>query len=215
MKNLEVFKTFFGQSRQIYRSNINLFLMSYMAFLGLCLTSILPLENLGFTDGWVVIIALFIGFSGLIIVANIVLTEKARLLGTKKEKLIYGAPTYLVYALYSSLAVLLGILLFIIPGFIALIFLSLAPVASLLSVDKSKGYLKQSIELVKKNTGLVSLYVVASLLVEIVSLLIDLIPDWRVRSGVGFLYAFVEAYAMLILALVSVKIFYHLRGPST
>jgi hypothetical protein len=178
----------------------------------LCLTAILPLENFGITDGWVVLTALFIGFSSLIVVANIILIEKARLFNTKKEKLIYGAPTYLVYALYSSLAVLLGIILLIIPGFIALIFLSLAPVASLLSVDKSKGFLKQSIELVKKNTGLVSLYVVISMLVEIVSLLIDLIPDWRVRAGAGFLYAFVESYAMLILALVSVKIFYYLKN---
>lgn len=211
MKNLAIFKTFFDESRLIYRVNINLFLMSYMALLGLCLTAVLPLQNMGFTDGWSVIIALFIGFSSLIIVANIILTEKARLLGSKKEKLLYGAPTYLVYALYSSLAVLLGIVLLIIPGFVALIFLSLAPVASLLSVDKSRGFLKQSIELVKKNIGLVSIYVVLSLLVEIVSLLIDLIPDWRVRTGAGFLYAFIEAYAMLILALVSVKIFYYLR----
>jgi Uncharacterised protein family (UPF0259) len=214
MKSLSLFNSFVKESFSETKTGFPYFLTSFIAYLILCLSSIVPWEVFGIAsdNGWVLLFGVVTGLSSLVVTTNVILIENARLHNTQKERLLYNAPTYLVYMLYSTLAVLAGIILLVIPGFLALIFLSLAPIAAVLSKDKETGYLKQSVNLTKKNATLVSFFVFSSLAVEVVSLLFDFIDSWQIRLVVGIIYSFVEAYSLLILTVISVRIYYHLEG---
>lgn len=217
MSAIRIFTAELKESVGDFKKHFPLFLPSIIFMLILCNLSFIPWEILGFESGSNVeiITGLFIGILAMVVSVHVILIEKSRLLGSPKEKLAYGAASYIVYTLYSSLIVLLGIVLLIIPGFLALIFFSLAPVVALLSRDQKEGYLKQSINLVKKNTGLVVCYLGASMGVEIVSILLDLIDNWKMRVTIGIFYSFFEAFATVILTIFSVRLFYYLnRLPS-
>ena len=216
MKSINLFKNFLSESITDFKNNKSLFFTSAIWMLIFCLLSCIPWEAMGFESGsgWEISVGVVVGILTLIVVANIILIEKARLSNKAKEKILYGAPSYLVYTLSSSLVVLAGIILLIIPGFLALVYLSMAPVAALLSENKKDGFLKQSVALVKKNVGVVAVFVGVSLGIEVLSMGVDFISKWQVRLFVGVLYSLFEALSSVILTMVSVKIYYYLNSSS-
>lgn len=238
-------KYFFGCLRDSFKDfkvNFGIYLPSYIGFLIVGLVSCIPWEGLGFSDKSFqeVLASISIGLASLILVTNVVLIEKSRIKNRERERLLYAAPTYLIYTLYSTLIILAflagaaflpayqkGIMqgatfamlanvvtfsFFAIPAILAGICVAMVPLASVLIDNDSVNYFKLSFKMARKAPILVFLFATSSLFVETPSLVIDLLgQEWVSRLIAGILYSFVDAMIIIVLTKASVAIFYHLK----
>jgi hypothetical protein len=155
---------------------------------------------------------IIIGILSLIVIVNVILIEKSKTKMLEKEQLMYAAPTYLIYTLYSSLIILAGLFCFIVPGIIAAILVGMVPLASILIDNDSVNYFKLSYKMARKDTVMIICFGLASLFIELPSFAFDLIPDWRIKLGVSVVYAIVDAAIITILTITAVRVFYHLKA---
>lgn len=213
MTSIKLFLRFLSESARIFLNELSLYLGSYIAFLIVSLMSCIPWQGMGYEPNsfYEIISSIIVGILSLIIIVNIILIEKAKVKQTEKEQLVYAAPTYLIYTLYSSLIIIAGLLCFVIPGIIAATLVVMVPLASVLIDNDSVNYFKISYRMACKDALLVICFGLATLLVELPSIGLELIPDWRLKLGAGVFCSLFEAAFFVILTMTSVRVFYHLK----
>lgn len=213
MPSIKLFFRFLSSSAQTFFTELSFYIGSYIAFLILSLLSCTPWQAMGYEQNsfYEIVSSIGVGILSLIVIVNVILIEKAKVKQTEKEELVYAAPTYLIYTLYSSLIIIAGLLCFVIPGIIAAILVGMVPLASVLIDNDSVNYFKISYRMARKDSLLVICFGLTTLLVELPSIGFDLVADWRFKLGAGVLYSFFDAALLLILTMTSVRVFYHLK----
>lgn len=213
MGSVKLFFSFLVASLKVFKKEFPEYLGSYLAMLIINLVACYPFEGMGFEQNSFheIVLQIVVGIMSLIVIVNVILIEKAKAKNLEKEELMYAAPTYLIYTLYSTLLILGGLFCFIVPGIIIAILVGMVPLASVLIDNDSINYFKISYRMARKDAVLIICFGLATLLFELPSLGLDLIPDWRVKFGTNFAYSFIDSAVMVILTITSVRIFYHLK----
>lgn len=213
MNSFKLFFSFYRQSFQVFWDDLAKYLGAYFSFVAIDLLASIPWEGIGFPQNSPAEIGLniFIAILSLIVIVNVVLIEKSKYLQRQKEALIYAAPTYLIYTLYTSIIMLLGFLCLIIPGIILAVCFGMVPLASVLIDNDSVNYFKVSYRMARKNALLIIAFGVATLLVEVPGFLFDFIPSWQVRLGLNVVYSILDGAILVALTITSVRVFYHLK----
>lgn len=213
MGSIKLFCTFLKESYQTVLREFPVYVGSYIAFFIINMVAIIPWEGLGYQQNSFteIITSVVVGILSLIVIVNVILIEKAKYKGLEKEQLMYAAPTYLIYTLYSSLLILGGLFCFIVPGIIVAIIVGMVPLASVLIDNDSINYFKISYRMARKDVVLIICFGLASLLIEAPSFAFDLIPEWPLRLGFSFLYSIFDSAVIIVLTISSVKMFYHLK----
>ncbi|MBC7430159.1 MAG: hypothetical protein H7336_16215 [Bacteriovorax sp.] len=214
MNSIKLYGRFFKESYQETVKNFNVYAVCFIFFILADFFASIPWTGLGYEDNsfYSIIMNVLVGLANLIIVVQVILIEKSRIKGSDKEKLLYAAPTYLIYTIYYSILMLIGLACFIVPGIILGVALAMVPLAAVLIDNDSINYFKVSWKMAKKDSVLIVFFVLSSIVTELVGLGLDFIPDWRVKLGVNVVYSFIDALVMIVITKVSVKIFYHLKA---
>lgn len=170
-----------------------------------------PWEITGLESGSTpeILLEILIGICGLVITVAIINREHALLKNSPEEEMKYLLPTFFITTLYYTLIFLFGLMLFVIPGLLAMWFFSLAPLVSILDPDSSP--LKKSMELTKKNPVLVLLLLLATLALELIPASFRLIPLWEVRTAVLLAIAYPLSLLGLVVIQSSLRVYYHLE----
>lgn len=242
MGSIKSFFHFLIHSIKETKSEFGVYFPTYVAFLFMNFIGVFPWAGMGYGENSFieVVTSIVVGLVSLVLVTNIVLIEKSRIKSREKEKLLYAAPTYLIYTLYSSLIILacLSFLMFFpakrpdvmsgvnleimyilgrffiaaIPAIVAAVCVAMVPLASILIDNDSVNYFILSFSMAKRAPLLIFLIGGCSILIEAPALLIDYFAqDWMTKFAFGFLYAFVDSLIIIILTKASVAIFYHLK----
>lgn len=244
MGSIKYFIRFFKESVSDFKTHFGLYLPTYIGFLIVSITGCIPWTALGFPDKSIqeVVVSLIVGLLSLILVTNVILIEKSRVKNRERERLLYSAPTYLIYTLYSTLIIVafLALAVFLpayqqgimqreaisssminlatyflvaIPAIVAALFVAMVPLASVLIDNDRVNYFQLSFKMAKKSPLLVLLFGASSLLIETPALLIDLLGEqWMSRLAFGVGYSFVDSFIIIVLTKTSVSIFYHLKN---
>ena len=214
MRSITLFCEILRVSYKELLKNFWTYMPSYMAFFIVDLISCIPLDAFGYGEDsfYKIALTLIVGVLSLIVVVNVVMIEKSKVMFLPKEPLLYTAPTYLIYTLYVSLAILAGVFCFVIPGIIIAVLLGMAPLASVLIDNDSVNYFKISYRMARLDPVLIICFGFMSLLIELPSFAFDLIPDWGVKLGFNILYSFFDSAVLVVLTIASVRIFYHLKS---
>lgn len=213
MAGMKLFVNFLIESYHKFFKDFSVYSGSYFAFLIIGMMSCIPWQGLGYEANsfYEIMMQIIVGILSLIVIVNVVLIEKAKFKMQEKDQLLYAAPTYLIYTLYSSLIILAGLFCFIVPGIIAAVFVGMVPLTSILIGNDNINYFKLSYRMALRDPVLIVSFGVASLLTELPSFALDLIPDWRLLFGAGIGYTFINAALLTILTITSVRVFYHLK----
>jgi len=213
MRSIKLFISFLIESFKVFKNEFSVYVGSYLAMLIITLVSIYPFEGMGFVQNSFqeIVLQIVVGIMSLIVIVNVILIEKSKAKNLEKEELLYAAPTYLIYTLYSTLLIVGGLFCFIVPGIIIAVIVGMVPLASVLIDNDSINYFKISYRMARKDAMLIISFGVMTLLMELPSFGLDLIPDWRIKLGLGFLYSFLDAAIMIVLTIASVRVFYHLK----
>lgn len=213
MGELKLFLKFVSDSYLKFLKEFSNYLGSYSAFVMIGLLASFPWEGVGFAQNsfYEIMLQVGVGILSLVTIVNVVLIEKAKYKMLQKEQLLYAAPTYLIYTLYSSLIILAGLFCFIIPGIVAAILIGMVPLASILIDNDSVNYFKLCYRMARKKTFVIICFGLTSIFIELPSIAFELIPDWRIKLTVSVVYAFLDAAVLTILAITSVRLFYHLK----
>lgn len=213
MGSVKLFFSFLVDSFKVFKKEFPEYLGSYLAILIINLVASYPFEGMGFEQNsfYEIVLQIVVGIMSLIVIVNVILIEKAKAKNLEKEPLMYAAPTYLIYTLYSTLLILGGLFCFIVPGIIVAVLVGMVPLASVLIDNDSINYFKISYRMACKYPVLVISFGLATLLMELPSFGLDLIPDWRVKFAANFAYSFLDSAVMIVLTITSVKVFYHLK----
>jgi hypothetical protein len=172
----------------------------------------IPWAQLGLEENntYSIIVTVLSGIFSLIVVVQIILIDKSIRLKQPKNSLLYAFPSYLIYSLYFTLAFLFGLPFLILPGIYIGIMLSLTPIASILVDDHRESFFKISFKLVKKDFLLVFFFLLFNILLEVLSVAFDFIPDWKIRLFTNLFFSFGYAFMLIVLTKTSVNIFYYL-----
>lgn len=213
MGSIKTFFSLLADSINVFKKDFPVYMGSYIAMLILDLTASYPFEGMGFGQNSFheIVMQIIVGILSLIVMVNIILIEKAKAKNLEKEELMYAAPTYLIYTLYSSLLILGGLFCFIVPGIIIAVLVGMVPLASVLIDNDSINYFKISYRMARKDALMVICFGLATLIMELPTFGLDLIPDWRVKFGASIAYSFLDAAIMVIVTITSVRVFYHLK----
>lgn len=241
MKSIGLFFKFIIEALKDFKLNFGMYLPVYISFLLINFLMLIPWEFFGYQDksGPEIIIAIIAGLLSLVCVTNVILIEKSRMKMREKEKLLYAAPTYLIYTLYSSLIILVffstffllpktdanalqgaslsAILVYLkfavaaIPAILAGVCVAMLPLASVLIDNDNANYFKLSLKLARKSPALVFLMGASSIFIEVPSVAIDLLPNLIAQTAAGFVYAFFDGILIIVLTKASVAIFYYLK----
>lgn len=213
MISIKLFLKFFTESYHKFLREFSEYAGSYSAFLVIGVLSCFPWEGVGQVPNsfFEIMLQIIVGILSLIVIVNVALIEKAKYKMQGKDQLLYAAPTYLIYTLYSSLIILAGLFCFIVPGIIAAILVGMVPLTSILIDNDSINYFKLSYRMARKDLVMIICFGVLSLLIELPSFAFDLIPDWKIKLVGSVLYSFVDAAILTILTITSVRVFYYLK----
>ncbi len=232
MSSLERYWKYLKESYKIVLENFPTYLPSYIAFLMIDLLAIFPWEALGYESQSFpeVMASILVGILSLIAIVNVVLIEKAKAKHREKEKLAYAVPTYLIYTLYSTIALLVApgvfflaasalklpsyaiITLSVLPGIIGAVCVGMVPLASVLIDNDSVNYFKLSLNMARLDPVIIFCFGVVSILIEVPSMAFDYyLGDWVFRTGANFLYSIFDSAIMVVVTVASVRVFYHLK----
>ncbi|MBC7714100.1 MAG: hypothetical protein H7177_12225 [Rhizobacter sp.] len=214
MNSIKVYGSFLKESFEETKNNFRVYLGCYIAFILVNFISSIPWVGMGHEDNsfYSIIANIFVGLFSLVIVVSVIMIEKSRINLKEKEKLFYAAPTYLIYTLYYSIVLMIGLACFIVPGIIVAVGFGMVPVAAVLIDSDNVNYFKVSWRMAKKDAVMMTIFTLASILAELVGVALDLIPDWRVKLGVNLMYSFIDALVLIVITKASVKVFYHLQS---
>jgi hypothetical protein len=214
LKSIHLYGTFLKESYGELIQKFSLYFNCYITFVLVDFLGSIPWEAMGYGDNsfYSILMSMVVGILNLVIIVEVILIEKSKLMQREKEKLLFAAPTYLIYTLYYSILFVLGLLCFLIPGIIIAVMLAMVPLASVLLEDNDINYFKLSYQMAKKDLLLMIIFVFSSLLIELVSTGLAFIPDWRIQLGAKLSYSFLDGLLMIILTMASVKVFYHFKS---
>ncbi len=220
MKEFKQFGYFVADSIKELFANFKEYKFTFFVLLFLEILSCTPWESMGFESNSLpeIINSIIIALASLVVVVNIVLIDKKITLGGPKEKLLYAAPTYLIYTFYSSILFFVPLVLFFgltnsyvlafIPGIFIGVCLAMVPVSSICINNDGVNYFKHSLKLVRRTPLLIFSFFSFSILLELAPLSFNLIVNSSIRLGVSVIWSIIETFLIVILAKVSVKIFF-------
>lgn len=237
MASVKFFFTALAESFLDFKNNFARYAGVYIAFLIMNVLAAIPWEGLGVEENSVyeILINIAVGLISLVIVTNIILIEKSLIKQREKEKLIYAAPTYLIYTLYSSLIILASfvflmffpkseqgmaldavffakVIVVAIPALVAGVCVAMVPTASVLIDNDNANYFKISFKMAKKAPLLIFLVAASALFIELPSVAIEwFASDWIVKLIINLVYAFIDSVVIIVVTKTSVSVFYHLK----
>jgi hypothetical protein len=230
MNAINVFLHALKSAHQLFKSEYARYNKSFLSLVVIGFISAIPFKFFGVHLAGLDEVTEIIGsFISLIFIVNIIMIEKARFYKRDKEKLLYSAPTFLIYTFYSTLLmaagpiIVLGITKFLalpyflqmalagIPGVVVGLLVSFVPYASVLIDNDSVNYFKISFRMTTGNWGLAFLVFFSALALEILPLIFELIQNPLLKSVSLFLFAFVNAYFYVIFSISFVKIFFAIK----
>jgi len=199
-------KTFFSLSYVDLKKNSQHYKLSLLGFIVLGLIDAIPWEGMNYLEnsGPEILSQVVIFLLSIIVSVDVINTQKTLLTEMPEEKLLFTAPAFLIYSLYFTICVLLGLVLFILPGVLALVFLTLAPFVAVLLNEESP--MKASIRLTKKNPLLVAGMAIILLAIELFPALFNFLPRWEVKFFLELLFIFPMALLSLIFIQTMVRV---------
>lgn len=200
MGSVKLFFSFLIASLKCFKKDFSEYFGSYVAMLIINLVGCFPFEGIGFEQNSFheIVLQIIVGIASLVVIVNVILIEKAKAKNLEKDDLMYAAPTYLIYTLYSTLLIVGGLFCFVVPGIIIAVLVGMVPLASVLIDNDSINYFKISYRMARKDAVLVICIGLATLILELPGFGLDLIPDWRVKLGTNFIYSFLDSAGMVI-----------------
>jgi len=220
MNDFKLFFSFGHESFLEFWSEFKTYRKSFFSLLLLGMISCIPWQNLGFGENSLpeIVTSIVLALLSLVFVVDIILIEKKSFTGRSKEKLLYSAPTYLIYTFYSSLIFFIPTLLIfaisnswlmaIIPAIFFGLCVVMVPVCSVCIDNDDINYFKSSFKLVKKRPVLIFLFFIFTILLEVTPFSFDLFSFSYLKLSLSLLYSLIETFLLISLTKVSVKIFY-------
>ena len=213
MDSLKLFCSFYQDSYKKFTSQLRSYLGSYIAQVFIGFLAAIPWTMMGYesnspTEMFMTLINVLLS---LMVIVNVVLIEKAKMKGSEKESLMYATPTYLIYTLYTTIIILAGLFLLVVPGVIAAVLLAMVPLAAVLIDNDSVNYFKLSIKMAKSNPGIIVWFGIFSVLIEAPNFGLDFISNWNIKLLLKVVYTFIDSALLILLTITSVRIFYHLK----
>lgn len=172
--------------------------------------TIYPLLGVGEETNTFLALSIIATLLSFIVLSQVVLIQKRKRGGDGELK--YFVPTFLLYNLYYSFLFFAGLLLFVIPGFYVLFYFSMVPFIAVLDDDADGDYFKKSRLLVKQNVPLIVWTSILNLIVDVSALLITPIQDQTAKVFFKAFFSIPDALFTLVMTVVTVKVFYHLKG---
>lgn len=213
MESLKLFCQFYKESYLQFSNNFRTYFGSYLAQVMIGFLAAIPWTTIGYESNspLEMIMAIVIVILSLMVIVNVVLIEKGKLRGVEKESLMYATPTYLIYTLYTTIIILFGLFLLVIPGIIAAVLFAMVPLAAVLIDNDDINYFKLSMKMSRSNPWIIIWFGVASVLVEAPNFAFDFIANWNIKLLLKVIYTFVDSALLVALTITSVRIFYHLK----
>lgn len=230
MNAINVFFHALKSANQLFKTEYARYNKSFLSLVFIGFISAIPFRYFGVHLAGLDEVTEIIGsFISLFFIVNIIMIEKARFYKREKEKLIYSAPTFLIYTFYSTLLmaagpiIVLGVTKFLslpqylqmtlagIPGVIVGLLVAFVPYASVLIDNDSVNYFKISFRMTTGNWGLAFLVFFSALALEVLPLVFELIENPLIKSACLFLFAFLNAYLYVIFSIGFVKIFFAIK----
>lgn len=109
---------------------------------------------------------------------------------------------FLLYSVYYSIVSLLGFIILFIPA----VLFYYAPIIATYADVKSP--FKSALKLAKKNFKLTAVLAYSSIALELIPEAFKAIPQREIAAGASLIYAFFDAYIVIILMIISVNYFY-------
>ena len=213
MNSFLLFKDFFSQgSRDVLADKKSYFkIIFFLIFLGNLepFFSLVGLES----EGWLnIILSIFITLGTFVILSLVVLKEKIkkRPEAAQTHELKYFVSTFFLFNLYYSFLFFIGLLFLIIPGMWVLIYFFLVPFVAVLDDNLDSGYFKRSVQLAKKNVGLVSIVSIIILFLEFSSLLLSPIQNPMIKLISSLIFSIPDSFLTVVLTIVSARVYYFL-----
>ena len=230
MNNINIFIHALKSAHQLFKVEYAKYNKSFLSLVFIGLISSIPYKYFGLhlagIDEAIEIIGSFIS---LIFIVNIIMIEKARFYKREKEKLIYSAPTFLIYTFYSTLLMAAGPILVLgltkllsmphflqmflaaIPGIAVGLLVVFIPYASVLIDSDSVNYFKISFRMTSEKLGLAILVFFSALILEIFPLMFEFMQNPLAKSATLFLFSILNAYLYVIFSIAFVKIFFTIK----
>ncbi len=230
MNAITVYLHALKSAHQLFSTEYGKYNKSFLSLIFIGLISAIPFRYFGVHLAGLDEVTEIVGsFISLIFIVNIIMLEKARFYKREKEKLIYSAPTFLIYTFYSTLLMAVGPIIILavtklfslpqylqmilagIPGLIVGLLVAFVPYASVLIDNDSVNYFKISFRMTTGNWGLTFLVFISALALEAFPLLFELLPNPLVKAlGMG-VFAFLNAYLYVLFSIGFVKIFFAIK----
>ena len=213
------FKTFFTHcSREVFQDKKSYFKIIFLLVLLGILEPVLSLIGLE-GEGWAnILLSILITLGTFIVLSQVVLKEKIKKfpITAQSHELKYFVSTFFLFNLYYSFLFFFGLVFLIVPGLWVLIYFFMVPFVAVLDDNIEAGYFKRSVELVKKNVGLVSIVSLLILALELASLLLAPIQNPLMKLIFSLIFSLPDAFLTVVLTMVSVKVYYFLcEAPSS
>jgi hypothetical protein len=217
MNSFLLFKDFFSQGcREIFQEKRTYFRIIFLLIVLANLEPVLNLFGLE-SEGWInIILSIFVTLGTFIVLSQVVLKEKIKKIpeASHNHELGYFVSTFFLFNLYYSFLFFIGLIFLVIPGLWVLIYFFLVPFIAVLDDSLDSGYFKKSIELVKKNVGLVSIVSIFILVLEFSSLLLSPIQNSSVKLISSLFFSIPDSFLTVVLTIVSVRVYYFLSESS-
>lgn len=223
MSEIKLYIHFWIVAVREFFKNFSLYKNSFFILIFLGFLSSIPWRVLGLGEGSLpeILIALIVAILSLVVMVNVILIEKSLILNRPRERLLYAAPTFLIYTIYASLIIVAGpfivfaftqsIIVAIIPAFFCGLAVAMVPVASVCIDNDNVNYFKLSWRMFLKKTTLVACVAIVSILTELVVFLLDFISSWQLKLMSSIVYSFIDAFLIVVLTIVMIKVFYQLK----
>jgi hypothetical protein len=213
MNSFVLFKDFFGMAfREVFEDKkLYIKIILSLIFLG-NLEPLVSLFGVG-SEGWLnIFISILITFGTFVVLSQVVLKEKIKKQpeAATTHELKYFVSTFFLFNLYYSFLFFVGLLFLIIPGLLVLIYFFMVPFIAVLDDNLESGYFKRSIQLAKKNVGLVSIVSIFILILELSSLALTPIQNPLIKLVSSLVFSIPDSFLTVILTIVSVKVYYFL-----
>jgi hypothetical protein len=203
MSRLSILKDFIFESLAESKKRFGKYKSSYLGLLIVNILIRLPSSHLGYASSnffFHTSVSLILQVCLTILMVNLIITKVALDEDIIKSKLMNPTLRSIRGQLLYYASVAIGIVLLVIPAFLALFFFCLAPILEILEDHRGLSSLKRSYHLVKKD---IPLFFIFSIFVFILYLLLELIFSKLGSTGLGIMLYFISAFVTTFLSIIT------------
>lgn len=126
----------------------------------------------------------------------------------KIAKVLWDIPTFVFYSIVSSMLILLGFVLFFIPGLYCFYYYSNVSVTAILFDEEEKSNFKLTKKKVSQLGGTYALFLLAAIVISLVTMaIVSIAPGAGIHVSIVLVFAFVLSFVQDILAGMLVSLF--------